>query len=137
MNGHSKDCSPVTSQTPLECGPAPLPLHALALHISPSQISWLPRPPPCYGAEPAQFLMKSLSPTPIYHPQSGPSLALNLYCFYTTISSGEFLSSLGVSIIVIIIPKLYKLFLFSIRKLSTIQDFKGVHLPFLCSLDLC
>ena len=64
---------------------------------------------------------------PIYHPQSGPSLALNLYCFYTTISRGEFLSSLGVSIIVIIIPKLYKLFLFSIRKLSTIQDLKGVH----------
>ena len=34
MNGHSKDCSVFTSQTPLECGPAPLPLHSLALHIS-------------------------------------------------------------------------------------------------------
>ena len=42
MNGQSKDCSPLSSPPPDSSGMW-LPLHTLALHISPRQISWLPQ----------------------------------------------------------------------------------------------
>ena len=133
MNGQSKDCSPLTSTTTtLECGGveslAPSSAHFTQSNIPPVKAGfWFPQSSALLWAR-AISVSDEVTICVSYLPASpSPSLALNLYCFYTTISRGEFLSSLGVSIIVIIIPKLYKLFLFSIRKLSTIQNLKGGH----------